>query len=192
METVLTSDPTGLHRVLDDAAVLPQAAQRLDTRRELWPDEVRVRVEGVHDGRPVLLQQPGEDVDQRLVRVRTCSLQRGVVGDDGTQHEAAVPPEAGQPGAAAPGVHRGVEEDQLDPADAVGQDVHLGPVAAVQGRDRVAAGLQAVGHLGRGVLGAREHQDRLDRLGLQQPGKRVQLLLMRHVQVALIDRRHRQ
>jgi L-erythro-3,5-diaminohexanoate dehydrogenase len=34
-----------LHRVLDDAAVLPQAAQRLDTRRELWPDEVRIRVE---------------------------------------------------------------------------------------------------------------------------------------------------
>ena len=26
-------------------AVLPQAAQRLDARRELWPDEVRVRVE---------------------------------------------------------------------------------------------------------------------------------------------------
>ena len=44
-----TSDPTGLHRVLDDSPgdrrVLPQAAQRLDTRRELWPDEVRVRVE---------------------------------------------------------------------------------------------------------------------------------------------------
>ena len=39
------SDPTGLHRVLDDAVVLPQAAQRLDTRRELWPDEVRVRLE---------------------------------------------------------------------------------------------------------------------------------------------------
>jgi len=39
------SDPTGLHRVLDDAVVLPQAAQRLDTRRELWRDEVRVRVE---------------------------------------------------------------------------------------------------------------------------------------------------
>jgi L-erythro-3,5-diaminohexanoate dehydrogenase len=44
-ETRPTSDPTGLHRVLDDAVVLPQAAQRLDTRRELWPDEVRVRVE---------------------------------------------------------------------------------------------------------------------------------------------------
>src|SRR6476661_9679859 len=38
-------DPTGLHRVLDDGVVLPQAAQRLDARRELWPDEVRVRVE---------------------------------------------------------------------------------------------------------------------------------------------------
>jgi L-erythro-3,5-diaminohexanoate dehydrogenase len=40
-----TGDPTGLHRVLDDVVVLPQAARRLDTRRELWPDEVRVRVE---------------------------------------------------------------------------------------------------------------------------------------------------
>lgn len=43
------SDPTGLHRVLDapvaGARPLPQAAQRLDTRRELWPDEVRIRVE---------------------------------------------------------------------------------------------------------------------------------------------------
>src|SRR3954449_8472339 len=39
------SDPTGLHRVLDDVVRLPQAAERLDTRRELWPDEVRIRVE---------------------------------------------------------------------------------------------------------------------------------------------------
>jgi L-erythro-3,5-diaminohexanoate dehydrogenase len=44
-DTVTTGDPTGLHRVFDDGVVLPQAAQRLDTRRELWPDEVRVRVE---------------------------------------------------------------------------------------------------------------------------------------------------
>jgi L-erythro-3,5-diaminohexanoate dehydrogenase len=44
-ETTVVSDPTGLHRVLDDAVVLPQAAQRLDTRRQIWPDEVRVRVE---------------------------------------------------------------------------------------------------------------------------------------------------
>ena len=41
----MTSDPTGLHRVLDGAVRLPQAADRLDTRRELWPDEVRIRVE---------------------------------------------------------------------------------------------------------------------------------------------------
>ncbi len=37
-------DPTGLHRVLSPTGVLPQAADRLDTRRDLWPDEVRVRV----------------------------------------------------------------------------------------------------------------------------------------------------
>ncbi|WP_193611630.1 L-erythro-3,5-diaminohexanoate dehydrogenase [Nocardioides lijunqiniae] len=43
--TVRDADPTGLHRVLDDTVVLPQAAARLDTRRELWPDEVRIRVE---------------------------------------------------------------------------------------------------------------------------------------------------
>jgi len=40
------SSPVGLHRVLEPAgAVLPQAAQRLDTRPDLWPDEVRVRVD---------------------------------------------------------------------------------------------------------------------------------------------------
>jgi L-erythro-3,5-diaminohexanoate dehydrogenase len=39
------SDPTGLHRVLEPAGVMPQAAARLDTRKDLWPDEVRVRVE---------------------------------------------------------------------------------------------------------------------------------------------------
>jgi L-erythro-3,5-diaminohexanoate dehydrogenase len=47
--TTRDGDPTGLHRVLDRSAdgrrVLPQAAQRLDTSRDLWPDEVRVRVE---------------------------------------------------------------------------------------------------------------------------------------------------
>ncbi len=41
----LRHDPVGLHRVLEPAGVLPQAAEVLDTRRELWPDEVRVRVE---------------------------------------------------------------------------------------------------------------------------------------------------
>jgi L-erythro-3,5-diaminohexanoate dehydrogenase len=39
------TSPVGLHRVLAPAGVLPQAAERLDTRRELADDEVRVRVE---------------------------------------------------------------------------------------------------------------------------------------------------
>jgi L-erythro-3,5-diaminohexanoate dehydrogenase len=39
------SSPVGLHRVVAPVGVLPQAAERLDTRRELWPDEVRIRVE---------------------------------------------------------------------------------------------------------------------------------------------------
>jgi L-erythro-3,5-diaminohexanoate dehydrogenase len=38
-------DPVGLHRVLEPAGVLPQAAYRLDTRPDLWPDELRIRVE---------------------------------------------------------------------------------------------------------------------------------------------------
>lgn len=40
-----SSDPTGLHRVIDSPKVLPQAALRLDTSRDLWPDEVRIQVQ---------------------------------------------------------------------------------------------------------------------------------------------------
>lgn len=39
------SSPVGIHRVLEPAGVLPQAAWRLDPDPELWPDEVRIRVE---------------------------------------------------------------------------------------------------------------------------------------------------
>ena len=45
MRTNVAGDPIGLHRVLDQPRVLPQAARRLDTRPEIWPDEVRIRVE---------------------------------------------------------------------------------------------------------------------------------------------------
>lgn len=38
-------DPVGTHRVLAPAAALPQTAARLDTRPDLWAEEVRVRVE---------------------------------------------------------------------------------------------------------------------------------------------------
>ncbi len=39
------SSPVGLHRVLEPSGVLPQAAYRLDPSADLWPDEVRVRIE---------------------------------------------------------------------------------------------------------------------------------------------------
>lgn len=42
------SSPVGLHRVLEprgEAITLPQAAERLDPRPELWPDEVRIDVD---------------------------------------------------------------------------------------------------------------------------------------------------
>jgi L-erythro-3,5-diaminohexanoate dehydrogenase len=45
VRTDIAGDPTGLHRVLDDRVVLPQAAERLDTSPDLWPDEVRIRVQ---------------------------------------------------------------------------------------------------------------------------------------------------
>ncbi|MEU4194456.1 L-erythro-3,5-diaminohexanoate dehydrogenase [Kribbella sp. NPDC026611] len=41
----MSSSPVGLHRVLSPAGVLPQAAERLDARPELWPDEIRIAVE---------------------------------------------------------------------------------------------------------------------------------------------------
>src|SRR5829696_7911587 len=42
------SSPVGLHRVLEpggEAITLPQAAQRLDARPDLWPDEVRIALQ---------------------------------------------------------------------------------------------------------------------------------------------------
>src|SRR5262249_51256971 len=39
------SSPLGLHRVVEPAGALPQAAWRLDPSPELWPDEARVRVD---------------------------------------------------------------------------------------------------------------------------------------------------
>jgi L-erythro-3,5-diaminohexanoate dehydrogenase len=39
------ASPLGLHRVIEPAGALPQAAWRLDPSPELWPDETRVRVD---------------------------------------------------------------------------------------------------------------------------------------------------
>ncbi|HYG95072.1 MAG TPA: L-erythro-3,5-diaminohexanoate dehydrogenase [Nocardioides sp.] len=74
------SDPTGLHRVLDPEPVLPQAARRLDTRRELWPDEVRIRVERLNlDAASFrqLEQQHGGDGDAVREAVLAIVAERG-------------------------------------------------------------------------------------------------------------------
>jgi len=42
---LVEGDSVGSHRVLEPRGALPQAATRLDTWPDLWPDEVRVRVE---------------------------------------------------------------------------------------------------------------------------------------------------
>jgi L-erythro-3,5-diaminohexanoate dehydrogenase len=85
------ASPVGLHRVLEPAGVLPQAAQRLDPRAELWPDEVRISVERLnldaasyrqlaeaHDG-------DGEAVKQAVLRIvaERGKMQNPVTGSGG-------------------------------------------------------------------------------------------------------------
>jgi L-erythro-3,5-diaminohexanoate dehydrogenase len=41
----MPGSPVGLHRVLSPPGALPQAADRLDATSDLWPEEVRVRVQ---------------------------------------------------------------------------------------------------------------------------------------------------
>src|SRR5690349_21936492 len=45
MPRELPGSPLGLHRVIEPAGALPQAAWRLDPSPELWPDEARIRVD---------------------------------------------------------------------------------------------------------------------------------------------------
>ncbi len=73
------SDPTGLHRVLDDTVALPQAAQRLDPRRELWPDEVRIRVERLNLDAASFRQlerthTTGGEVDRAALRAQVLDI----------------------------------------------------------------------------------------------------------------------
>lgn len=81
MSTVMQkSDPTGLHRVRDDARVLPQAARRLDTSPELWPDEVRIRVERLNlDAASFRQLEQEHDGDGDAVREAVL----GIVADRG-------------------------------------------------------------------------------------------------------------
>jgi L-erythro-3,5-diaminohexanoate dehydrogenase len=71
------ADPTGLHRVLSPAGVLPQAADRLDTRSNLWPDEVRVRVERLNlDAASFRQLQAKHDGDGDAVRAEVLEIVR--------------------------------------------------------------------------------------------------------------------
>jgi L-erythro-3,5-diaminohexanoate dehydrogenase len=70
-------DAIGLRRVLAPAGVLPQAAERLDTRRELWPDEVRVSVERLNLDAASFRQLQGEhDGDGAAVRAEVLQIVR--------------------------------------------------------------------------------------------------------------------
>ena len=68
------SDATGLHRVLDETTVLPQAARRLDTRREIWPDEVRIRVERLNLDAASYRQLEEEHGDGDAVRAAVLAI----------------------------------------------------------------------------------------------------------------------
>jgi L-erythro-3,5-diaminohexanoate dehydrogenase len=83
--------PLGLHRVLEPAGVLPQAAWRLDARAAIWPDEVRVAVTRLnldaasfrqlreaHDGNPDKIRASVLDI----VRTRG-KMQNPVTGSGG-------------------------------------------------------------------------------------------------------------
>jgi L-erythro-3,5-diaminohexanoate dehydrogenase len=70
-----SSSPVGLHRVLSPAGVLPQAAERLDTRHELWPDEVRIRVERLNlDAASFRQLERTHDGDGDRVRAAVLSI----------------------------------------------------------------------------------------------------------------------
>jgi L-erythro-3,5-diaminohexanoate dehydrogenase len=72
-----TGDPTGLHRVLSPAGVLPQAAERLDTRRELWADEVRIGVERLNlDAASFRQLQAKHGGDRAAVRAEVLQIVR--------------------------------------------------------------------------------------------------------------------
>jgi L-erythro-3,5-diaminohexanoate dehydrogenase len=69
------SSPIGLHRVLEPAGVLPQAAWRLDPRPELWPDEVRVRVQRLNlDAASFRQLAAAHDGDGAAVRAQVLAI----------------------------------------------------------------------------------------------------------------------
>jgi L-erythro-3,5-diaminohexanoate dehydrogenase len=77
---VRPASPIGLHRVLEPAGVLPQAAQRLDPTPQIWPDEVRVSVEVLNLDAASYRQlagahpAPGGGVDGPAVRAEVLDI----------------------------------------------------------------------------------------------------------------------
>ncbi|MET9881690.1 L-erythro-3,5-diaminohexanoate dehydrogenase [Streptomyces sp. NPDC006430] len=72
-----TSSPFGLHRVLEPAGVLPQAARRLDTDPQLAPDEVRIDVTCLNlDAASLRQLREAHGGDGDAVRRTVCDLVR--------------------------------------------------------------------------------------------------------------------
>src|SRR5260370_22634827 len=72
--------PLGLHRVIEPAGVLPQAAWRLDPDPAIWPDEVLVCVERLNlDAASFrqLREATGGDQDALRAAVLTLVADRG-------------------------------------------------------------------------------------------------------------------
>ncbi|MHB1738841.1 MAG: L-erythro-3,5-diaminohexanoate dehydrogenase [Actinomycetes bacterium] len=86
-----TGSAVGVHRVLEPAGALPQAAWRLDSSRELWPDEVRVRVERLNlDAASFRQLTTAHPDDPGAVRAEVCQtiatrgkMQNPVTGSGG-------------------------------------------------------------------------------------------------------------
>jgi hypothetical protein len=69
------SSPIGLHRVLEPAGVLPQAAWRLDPRPAIWPDEVRLRVQRLNlDAASYRQLSAAHAGDGAAIRAQVCSI----------------------------------------------------------------------------------------------------------------------
>lgn len=74
MTVRVAASPVGLHRVLSPAGVLPQAAERLDDRPELWPDEVRVAVRRLNLDAASYRQLASEHGDGAAIRAAVLDI----------------------------------------------------------------------------------------------------------------------
>jgi L-erythro-3,5-diaminohexanoate dehydrogenase len=77
------TSPVGLHRVVEPAGVLPQAAWRVDNRPEIGPNEVRIRVERLNlDAASYRQLREKHDGDGEAVRAEVL----GIVENRGKMH----------------------------------------------------------------------------------------------------------